>query len=101
MTMDESKVRGYCRCESVDDIKAFDPRPGDILLVGDKGYGHHITLIESVIYEEGFPVIGTIYGRFPDGASGQGVVKKTRHVEDKVVMTPFRRIIRPALSDFE
>lgn len=107
VTMDDSKVRKYCKCESGTVVKDFGPRPGDILLVGENGHGHHITLIQTVTYDGIFPVISTIegngYGEFPGGAHGQGVIKKTRRVEYKKEnsIAPFMRIIRPALADFE
>jgi len=99
VTMDDSKVRKYCRCESVDDILEFGIQAGDIGLVGESGYGTHIVLITNEILRDHPPFISTIegngFGTGLDNKKRNGVIKKTRPLE------ALRRIIRPALADFE
>lgn len=92
--------RKYTKCESSEAIKAFGPRPGDIMLVGEKGYGTHITLIERVVVDSDpkeHPLLVTIegngFGKGPDETKREGVIRKTRSLSDA------RRIIRPALTD--
>ena len=107
-TIYDGKFRKYSKCESIQDIITFDPRPGDIGLVGEKGHGTHIVLIISEhpyidinINSNFHPnVLTTIEGNgFGLGPSSisfahrEGVIKKTRP------LTNFRRLIRPSFSD--
>jgi hypothetical protein len=71
------------------------PRAGDILLVGKKGYGTHICLVES--YDPVTGVLNTIEGNArglgPNGERQQGVIKTSRDLDE------VRRIIRPGVDD--
>jgi hypothetical protein len=95
VTMDDSKVRAYCKCESVEAIKAFKPRAGDIVLVGQSGYGTHITLLTEFDDDIFYTVEGNAFGDGPTDKKQEGVIKRMRKISDA------RRIIRPALADFE
>lgn len=98
-TMYDEKVRKYCKCESVEDILLFGVQPGDIALVGEKGHGTHIVLISHAIDKDTPPFISCIegngFGAGPEGNKREGVVKKSRSLE------AIRRLIRPALIDFD
>lgn len=99
-TMYDEKVRGYSKCETVDAIKEFAPRPGDIGLVGEKGYGTHIVLIAEILDLNADNMSfrtteGNGFGEGPDKKKREGVIHKSRP------WTSFRRIIRPALIDFD
>lgn len=69
------------------------PRAGDIALIGNKGYGHHIALIEK--YEDGriYTIEGNATGDGPNGEKQQGVVRRRRP------LSTVRRIIRPSVED--
>lgn len=79
----------------------FEPRAGDILMIGD-GIplpGDHICLVES--YDPARKAFTTIEGNGsglgPDGKRRQGVVRATRHLGGSGYCA--RRLIRPAPSD--
>lgn len=79
----------------------WDPRAGDILMIGDGTpvCGDHICLVES--YDHTRRVFNTIEGNGvgigPDGKRRQGVVRGTRHLGGTGYCA--RRLIRPAPSD--
>ncbi len=79
----------------------FDPRPGDILMIGDglPPMGDHITLVES--YDAGRRVFHTISGNGvgigPDGKRRQGVVRADVHLGGGGYCA--RRLIRPGFGD--
>jgi hypothetical protein len=79
----------------------WDPRAGDILMIGDGQpvFGDHITLVES--YDAERRVFNTIEGNGiglgPDGKRRQGVVRAVRHLGGSGYCA--RRLIRPAPSD--
>lgn len=78
-----------------DDVDAFAPRAGDILIVNGRGYGQHITIVESwdpitCVFRT---VEGNATGEGPDGQRHQGVVRQTRP------LSVCRRLIRPGLCD--
>lgn len=79
----------------------FEPRAGDILMIGD-GIplpGDHICLVES--YDPARKVFQTIEGNGtgvgPDGKRRQGVVRGVRHLGGSGYCA--RRLIRPAPAD--
>lgn len=73
----------------------FDPRPGDILLVGKKGYGTHGCLVESYDAATGVfrTIEGNAFGQGPNGERQQGVVRFKRGIGQ------VRRIVRPGVDD--
>jgi hypothetical protein len=77
----------------------FEPRAGDILMVGDgiPAFGDHITLVES--YADGVfrTIEGNGNGLGPDGKRRQGVVRATRNLGGSGYCA--RRLIRPAPGD--
>lgn len=79
----------------------FDPRAGDILMIGDGSprFGDHICLVES--YDGERKVFNTISGNGvglgPDGKRRQGVVRAVAHLGGSGYCA--RRLIRPAPSD--
>ncbi len=79
----------------------FEPRAGDIALVGIKGYGSHICLVESYDAARGtFDTIeGNAFGKGPNGEHQQGVVRQRRFIGARVGPTHVRRIIRPSVDD--
>jgi hypothetical protein len=81
--------------DGLDFRRFFDPRPGDILLVGKKGYGTHICLVESYDAAAGAfcTVEGNAFGNGPHGEYQQGVIRRTRGLKE------IRRIIRPGVDD--
>lgn len=89
--------RKYVKCETIEDVIHFAPRCGDIVLVGEKGYGTHIALVSQDYVIEGPNYLSTIegntFGKGPAGDKREGVCAKTRTFEN------IRRIIRPALTD--
>lgn len=96
-TMFDGKFRGYSKCESQDAICNFGPRAGDILLVGEKGYGTHITILNSVNQRcsEFYTLEGNGFGMSPTNRRVEGVIERARSARD------IRRIIRPCLDDFD
>ncbi len=97
--------RGYLRLNErskATDVVAFGPRAGDILLVGNAGFGTHVCIVESFDAATGTfkTVEGNATGLLPDGGRAQGVVRQTRPVGS---LLPHgyhaRRLIRPALAD--
>lgn len=94
-------TRLYQDLNNIDTTKShtlYKPLPGDILLVGDKrGYGTHITMVESfspktgvfkTVSGNGVGMLGANFGR------GQGVVKKNYTLGKGP-----RVLIRPSASD--
>lgn len=80
----------------------FEPRAGDIALVGIKGYGTHITLVENYDAARGClsTIEGNAYGRGPNGEQQQGVVRQQRFIGARAPnATHVRRIIRPSCDD--
>lgn len=77
----------------------FEPQAGDILVVGNKGVGQHIALVES--WDPVKKVFRTIEGNGvglgPDGKQRQGVVRAERRLGGSGYCA--RRLIRPAPSD--
>jgi hypothetical protein len=75
----------------------FEPRPGDILLVGRKSYGTHGCIVESYDPETRtfLTLEGNAYGIGPHSERQQGVVKGSRDLEE------VRRIIRPGVDDLD
>jgi hypothetical protein len=82
-------------------VLPFEPRAGDILLIGDgtPKYGDHITLVES--YDAATHTFTTIegngHGFGPDGKRREGVVRAKRYLGGSGYCA--RRLIRPAPSD--
>jgi hypothetical protein len=80
-------------------VVPWQPQKGDILVIGNKGEGQHITLVDSydhltrtfTTYE------GNGVGLGPDGKKRQGVVTSARHLGGTGYCA--RRLIRPAPSD--
>ncbi len=94
-----------------EDVDAWAPRAGDILLVGAAGsrMGTHICLVESWDPEHGIfrTLEGNARGRFPDRdrPGRQGVVRQERKVGlargESRKMYHARRLIRPSVLDLE
>lgn len=69
-------------------VELADLQPGDVLVVDDvrngKRWGTHITLVEAVDYEAGlaYTIEGNARGLLPDGTVGEGVVRRTRVLDD-------------------
>lgn len=78
-------------------LPPFEVRPGDILLVGRKGYGTHICLVEKACMDSETPFFDTIegnaFGFGPNGEHQQGIVRHERDLDE------VRRIIRPGVDD--
>jgi hypothetical protein len=106
----ESDRRLYMQCDEktrVEDLP-WVPRPGDIALVGNKGYGSHGVLIESVDIEEGciYTVEGNSHGKGPNGERQQGVVRNAWYFGSDAVKSPVkgwhvRRVVRPGLDSLK
>ena len=95
-TVPESMRRKYLAIDGdADDVDEFKPRAGDILIVNGKGYGQHITIVESwnPVTCTFATVEGNATGEGPDGQRHQGVVRNTRP------LSVCRRLIRPGLCD--
>jgi putative peptidoglycan binding protein len=80
----------------------FEPRLGDILLIGPKDYGQHICVVES--YDAAARVFYTIEGNGngmgPDGKPRRGVVAGHRPLGATVKGAwCARRMIRPSVED--
>lgn len=79
----------------------FEPRAGDILMIGDGSpmFGDHITLVDS--YDPARKAFNTIEGNGigigPDGKRRQGVVRAVRHLGGSGYCA--RRLIRVAPGD--
>jgi hypothetical protein len=75
----------------------FEPRAGDIALVGKKGYGTHGVLVERFdpVTGELHTVEGNAHGRGPNGERQQGVVRCVRGIGQ------VRRIVRPGIGDLQ
>lgn len=100
-----TELDGKSRPEQVLFVDGSSPRAGDVLLIGNKNYGQHITLIESWDPATGaFKTIeGNAFGLGPNGQKQQGVVRAVRHVASAAPPGESyvaRRIIRFAPSDF-
>ena len=99
--------RLYQRCDgqSSPGSLLWPPRPGDVALVGTRGYGSHITIVEE--YSEADRQIQTLsgngWGTLGDGKRGQGVVRRAYPIgaarPDQT--SHVRRLLRPALGDLE
>lgn len=91
------------------DVLEFDPRPGDILLVGgmSSAYGSHVTLIESFdAKDESFITLeGNAHGKWPNGSQVEGVVRCRRPIglyrSQPDTTYHARRLIRPSILDLE
>lgn len=92
--------RLYCKLDESSTAAdlTFEPRAGDILLIGPKGYGQHICLVESV--KDGFfrTIEGNGNGRDPMGNVQHGVVKSKRPLGQNMAWCA-RRLIRPSVDD--
>lgn len=88
---------------AVDFLLQWEPRMGDILLIGPKGYGQHICLVESFDPEVGFLTVeGNGNGSGPNGERQHGVVRAVRRLgADKPGDWCARRIIRPSVDDLD
>lgn len=79
----------------------WEPRAGDILMIGDGApvFGDHICLVES--YDDERKVFNTLEGNGiglgPDGKRRQGVVRGVRHLGGSGYCA--RRLIRPGTGD--
>ena len=87
---------------SLEFIDKWKVAKGDILLIGPKGYGQHICLVESFDADAGvFHTVegnGTGYG--PNGERQHGVVRAKRTLgADSRDGWCARRIIRPSAED--
>ena len=97
--------RLYQRCDghSTPGSLLWQPRAGDVALLGRSGYGTHVAVVES--YEDANRLIRTIsgnaWGELPGGRRAQGVVRRAYPIgtarPDQV--SHVRRILRPALTD--
>lgn len=81
--------------DGLNEAWSIAPRAGDILLVGKKGYGTHICLVESFTAGTGVfnTIEGNAYGAGPNGERQQGVIRGERNLVE------VRRIIRPGVDD--
>lgn len=104
---DETQRRLYMKCDEetlVEELE-WEPRAGDIALVGTDGYGTHGVLVESFDKERGScrTVEGNANGAGPHGERQQGVIRAERFFGG---YTPkgsvhVRRVVRPGLSDLK
>jgi hypothetical protein len=99
-------------------LEPWAAQPGDLFTIGHgQGYikpktgtkedphGTHIGIVESVDKEHGIinTIEGNAGGSFPDGSTGQGVVKQTRTLPHSSLKTDDLRvkyIIRPLEADY-
>lgn len=83
----------------------WEPRAGDILLIGPagSGYGKHICLVESFDAATGtfHTIEGNGAGEGPDGKKRQGVVRGRRFLGYQMHAENWhaRRLIRPSVDD--
>lgn len=79
----------------------WEPRAGDVILIGPSGYGQHICLVESFDASTGtFNTIeGNGTGTGPNGERQQGVVKAARKLGGFTTGWHVRRLLRFAPSD--
>lgn len=105
-TEGERKYLKLNHMSSINEVNDFDPRSGDILLVGTSNgpsYGAHITLIER--WDPMTKVFHTIEGNGtglgPDGKRRQGVVRAQRPLGGPMPARNYHalRIIRPGIND--
>jgi hypothetical protein len=91
----------------VEEVNAFAPRAGDILLVGTSNgpaYGAHVTLVEK--WDPHTKVFHTVEGNGtglgPDGKRRQGVVRAERPLGSASPTKLYHalRLIRPGITDF-
>jgi hypothetical protein len=78
----------------------WEPRAGDILLIGPKGsgYGKHICLVESFDGKDFKTIEGNGYGLAPNGKVWQGVIRNQRRLGAGDGWHA-RRLIRPSPED--
>jgi len=87
----------WCQKNPARRVRPEDLRPGDIGVVGTrKGYGDHITIVVEVVAPGHIVTIeGNGRGQFPAGSSGEGVIRRRRHLND------FRYGVRPLPTDYD
>lgn len=90
---------------SVTELTAkWQVQKGDILLIGPKGYGQHICLVESFDADGGYfnTIEGNGTGKGPHGEHQQGVVRARRFLGGVPKGSwCARRIIRPSADDLD
>lgn len=92
--------RLYAKLDEKSTELPFDPRPGDILLIGPKGYGQHICLVEDFDGSAFHTVEGNGNGFGPHGERQHGVVRARRALGAKTEGAwCARRLIRPSVED--
>ncbi len=102
MTGRAGRLYGVLDENSKRDALPFEPRPGDILIIGYKGYGQHICLVESYDAAAGMfhTIEGNGNGTGPNGEHQQGVVRGLRPVGKRgTSLWCARRLIRPSVDD--
>ncbi|MEK7180497.1 MAG: hypothetical protein AAB706_03400 [Patescibacteria group bacterium] len=97
--------RLYQRCDghSSPATLLWVPRAGDVAVVGTRGYGTHITIVEG--WDAGNRLVVTLsgngWGDLPGGRRGQGVVRRAYPIgtarPDQT--SHVRRMLRPAITD--
>lgn len=107
--VDSGYARRYLRLTAksvVEDVAAFEPRAGDILLVGTRpglSYGSHVCLVERWDPKDKVfhTVEGNATGRGPRGDRRQGVVRQVRPLGTARPREQSHalRLIRPGLFD--
>lgn len=90
----------WCQKNPARRVRPEDLRPGDIGVVGTrKGYGDHITIVvevETTVHQTRIITIeGNGHGQFPNGTSGEGVIRRRRHLNE------FRYGVRPLPTDYD
>lgn len=94
--------RLYAQLDEHSTSLPFEPRAGDLLLIGPKGYGQHICLIDWYDHErrEFHTIEGNGTGEGPHGEHQHGVVKGVRPLgAERTGMWCARRLIRPSVED--
>lgn len=97
--------RQYQRCDgqSSPGSLLWLPRAGDVALVGTRGYGSHITIVEAYgeVDRQVQTISGNGWGALGDGTRGQGVVRRAYAIgaarPDQT--SHVRRLLRPAPTD--
>ena len=104
----ENNARKYLRLDKnsgLGDVLEFNPSPGDILLVGRKNYGSHVTIVERFIPEsqEFITLEGNAKGNGPYGKQYEGVIRTKRPLglsgSASSRTSHARRLIRPSIHD--